>query len=145
MGIHERLKMSDMISENPLPRMSSPYPTIDTDKKKLQYYFRLPKKYMYALAKFGCANSKIPTIVGRYTNKPLEDRTCTMCDSDEIGDEFHYLFKCSKVKDLRTKHIKKYYYRFPSVIRMYDLFNKENKKQILDLAKFICEVLQVFK
>ena len=46
---------------------------------------------MYALCKFKCANSRIPTIMGRYANKPLEDRTCTVCESNEIGHEFHYL------------------------------------------------------
>ena len=117
----------------------------DTSKKELQRYFNLPRKYTYALSKFRCANSKIPFIVGRYSNKPLEERTCTVCESNEIGDEFHYLFKCSKFNEARSKYIKNFYCRHPSGNRMFELFNGKNKKQMLDLAKFISEVLEVFK
>ena len=45
-----------------------------TDQKALQEYFNLPRQQMYVLCKFKCANSRIPTITGRYSNKPLEDR-----------------------------------------------------------------------
>ena len=116
-----------------------------TDQKTLQKYFNLPRQHMYALCKFKCANSRIPTITGRYSNKPLEDRTCTVCESNEIGDEIHYLFKCSKFHEARSKYIKNFYCRHPSGNRMFELFNSKNKKQMLDLAKFISEVLEVFK
>ena len=116
-----------------------------TEQKILQKYFNLPRQYTYALCKFKCANSKIPTIVGRYSNQPLEDRTCTVCESNEIGDEYHYLFKCSKFNDERAKYIKKYYFNNPSHHKMNSLFNESTKKQLLNLAKFVYEVMQVFK
>ena len=118
---------------------------IMTDQKKLQIYFKLPRQYIYAICKFKCANSKIPSIIGRYSNKPLEDRACTVCESDEIGDEFHYLFKCSNFNDERIKHIKPYYYNYPDEHKMISLFNVSSKKQMLNLAKFICVILQEFK
>ena len=120
------------------------YRTI-TEQKTLQTYFNLPRQYMYALCKFKCANSRIPTIMGRYANKPLEDRTCTVCESNEIGDEFHYLFKCSKFNDERIKYIKVHYFNNPSVHKMSRLFNEPNRKQMLNLAKFVYEVIQEFK
>ena len=116
-----------------------------TEHKILQKYFKLPRQYMYALCKFKCANSKIPAIVGRYTNKPLEDRTCTVCESGEIGNEYHYLFKCSKFNEERSKYIKEYFINNPSEYKMNQLFNKSSRKQLLNLAKFVYEVMQVFK
>ena len=116
-----------------------------TDQKALQKYFNLPRQHMYALCKFKCANSRIPTITGRYSNKPLEDRTCTVCESNEIGDEFHYLFKCSKFKDERVKYIKAYFINNPSGYKMNKLFNEPNKRQMLNLAKFVGEIMQEFK
>ena len=115
-----------------------------TDKKTLQKYFTLPRQHMHALCKFKCANSRIPTITGRYSNKPLEDRTCTVCESNEIGDEFHYLFKCSKFKDERVKYIKRYFFNNPSWYTMNKLFNESNKRQMLNLAKFVGEIMQEF-
>jgi hypothetical protein len=37
------------------------------------------------------AAHKLPVESGRYTKTPYEDRFCTLCQSNEIGDEFHYL------------------------------------------------------
>jgi hypothetical protein len=100
---------------------------------------------MYAFCKFKCANSRIPTIVCRYNNTPLADRKCTLCKSNEIGDEFHYLFKCSEFNDIRIKYIKKYYYNHPDTDKMNRLLNVSSHKQMLNLAKFIYEVIQEFK
>ena len=116
-----------------------------TEEKTLQKYFKLPRQYMYVLCKFRCANSKIPTILGRYSNKPLEDRTCTLCESNEIGDEFHYLFKCSKFKDERIKYIKEYFLNNPTEHKMKELFNGPTIKQLLNLAKFVYKIIQEFK
>ena len=116
-----------------------------TEQKILQKYLKLPRQYIYVICKFKCANSKIPTIVGRYTNKPLEDRTCTVCESEEIGNEYHYLFKCSKFKDGRIKYLNYYYINNPSEHKMKQLFNESSRKQLLNLAKFVYEILQEFK
>ena len=82
---------------------------IMTEKKTLQRYFNLPRKYLYSFCKFKCANSKIPTITGKYTNIPIEDRTCNLCELNETGDEFHYLFQCNHFKEDRIKFIEKHY------------------------------------
>ena len=116
-----------------------------TQKKTLQKYFKLPRQYIYAICKFKCANSKIPAITGRYTNTPIEDRTCTVCDSKLIGNEFHYLFQCSKFNAERIKYIDKYYYQYPDENKMMYLFNESSKKQLLNLGKFIYNVMLEFK
>ena len=38
---------------------------------------------------------KLPIEVGRWSNIPREQRICTLCNLQKIGDEFHYLFECS--------------------------------------------------
>ena len=116
-----------------------------TEEKKLQNYFKLPRQYMYAICQFKCANSKIPVIMGRYSNKPLNDRTCTLCDSNVLGDEFHSLFQCPKFHDERITYIKRYIYQYPNVPKMNYLFNKSNNKELLKLAKFIYIIMQEFK
>ena len=40
-----------------------------------------------ALFRSGCALIAIET--GRYNNTPVDNRVCSMCDMDCVGDEFH--------------------------------------------------------
>jgi hypothetical protein len=39
---------------------------------------------------------------GRYKNIPREKRTCKLCHSDEVEDEFHFAFTCQKYNDVRA-------------------------------------------
>ena len=135
-------KWSDDVAKNSICQN---YKIMAVEKQLQEYLKVLPSQYMYAMCKFRCVNSKIPSIVGRYSNQPIEDRTCTLCESNEIGDEFHYLFECSEFNDIRVKYIKKYYYNHPSAYKMNKLFNESNYKQLLNLGKFIYEVIQKFK
>jgi hypothetical protein len=34
---------------------------------------------------------------GRWKNIARENRICPLCNNGEIGDEFHYLFKCPAI------------------------------------------------
>ena len=47
---------------------------------------------------FRISNHKLEIERGKYENTPREQRTCKMCDSGEIEDEFHFTFKCRPKK-----------------------------------------------
>lgn len=53
----------------------------------------LCKKY----CKFRTGNVKLPIETGRWLNIPKDNIICKLCDCNKIGDEFHYLFKCTDV------------------------------------------------
>ena len=38
--------------------------------------------------------------IGRYRNLPLEQRICTLCDKNEVEDEFHLLCHCPIYEDI---------------------------------------------
>ena len=117
-----------------------------TTHKKLQNYFiKLPSQYMYAICKFKCANHKLPIVIGRYTEVAIDDRKCTLCSLNEIGDEFHYLFKCTFFNDDRAKYVKSHYYMHPNMNKMTQLFNATSRKEILNLGKFTYNIIQHFK
>ena len=59
-------------------------PTFEFEK----YLDLLPFCYRIALTKLRTANHKLPIEKGRYRNLPREQRTCNICDSDNIGDEY---------------------------------------------------------
>ena len=104
---------------------------------------------MYAMCKFNCANHRMPIVSGRHNGIPVDDRKCNLCDLNDhfnkIGDEFHYLFNCPFFREDRIRYLKRYFYTAPNMYKMTQLFNYVSKKDMLNLAKFICIILNKFK
>ncbi len=48
--------------------------------------------------------------VGRFTNKPLEERICHICDDALLDNEFHFLLYCEALKPIRSKYFEEYNY-----------------------------------
>jgi len=66
-----------------------------------------------------------------------------MCTCSEIEDEFHFILKCPKYKQLRYIYIKKYYWQRPSVFKLVQLLSVHNKKEICNLSKYLTHALQL--
>ena len=121
------------------------YRAMTVQKQLQKYLVKLPRQYMYAMCKLKCANHKMPIVIGRYSNIPVDERICNICQLNEIGDEFHYLFKCSYFNEHRCKFVKRYYYIHPNMHKMTQLFNDTNDKELINLAKFINIIITHFK
>ena len=52
-----------------------------------------------------------------------ENRICQLCNSD-IGDEFHYVFKCTSLSTVRNMYIPSYCTNRESATSVYHLFSK---------------------
>ena len=73
------------------------YRIFKTAHKLENYLIKLPPpppSLWHHLCKFRTGNTRLPIVIGRYDNSEREDRLCSFCNSG-IGDEFHYIFKCS--------------------------------------------------
>ena len=55
---------------------------------------------------------------GRYSGNDRYERFCTLCYCKDIGDEFHYMFKCPFFQEARQKFISRYYFVRPSTLKM---------------------------
>ena len=121
------------------------YRAMTVVKKQQNYVLKLPKRYIYALCKLKCANHRMPIVTGRWANLPIDDRTCTLCQTNEIGDEFHYLFNCTFFSVQRTRYIMRYYYLQPNIHKMIQLFESPDFKEMLNLAKFAEIIVRQFR
>ena len=74
------------------------------------YFMTLNKNAYYHMVKFRTANFKLPIEIGCWENVPVNERKCTMCDTNDIGDSFHYLFKCPFFVLERSELFKPYFY-----------------------------------
>lgn len=104
-----------------------------------KYLLRLSSKNRQTLCRFRCSNFKIPIETGRWVGISLEHRTCHICNSGEIGNEYHYLFECvnNQLRDMRQKYIPSYYTRYPSIHKMNGLLTICNTNVLNNLCVFL--------
>lgn len=109
-----------------------------------QYLDILPPNLANILLRFRCTNHKLPIEEGRFHNTPRVQRTCKLCNSNALGDEFHYLFECSILNDVRKKYIPRYYRQNPNAIKFESLMNSDNKKLLTKLSLFCKHIMSLF-
>jgi hypothetical protein len=66
-----------------------------TDFKFEEYFNILDEQNSLLLCKFRTTNHKLPIEKGRWSNIPRENRYCELCQKNQIGDEYHYIFECT--------------------------------------------------
>ena len=62
---------------------------------KFEDYFNiLDIKDALALCRFRTSNHSLPIERGRWQNTLRQNRLCSLCNQNSIGDEYHYILKC---------------------------------------------------
>jgi hypothetical protein len=100
--------------------------------------------------------ASIPTthiyVICRYNNIPYEERICSHCDLNEVGNEQHYLMQCANTKFsvIRTNFITNlfrinYSFRFFNNHDLFIYIMSMKDKSINSLvAKFCYYILKIF-
>ena len=52
-------------------------------------------KHRQAVTKLRISSHRLSVESGRYNNIPFDERTCKLCNLNEVGNEQHYLMQCS--------------------------------------------------
>ena len=71
------------------------YNLFKSDIKCEKYLTKVNGSLIYTMFRFRTANHKLPVETGRWNNIELSERKCQLCESNYLGDEFHYLLECS--------------------------------------------------
>ena len=113
-----------------------------------EYYLsHLPYKLRLAFLRIRTCNHKLPIEEGRHGSSyaAREDRKCTKCNSDNVGDEFHFILTCTnpELAELRERYISPYYTMYPTMEKLNELFNNRGKK-LFKLARFVSEGLKLY-
>ena len=109
-------------------------------KDTLEYesYFNILKdKDLTALCKFRTTNHQLPIECGRWCNIPREDRFCTLCSKNEIGDEFHYSFSCDNSNNQITLYIKEKIRNILNTLKFKEIMTSKNKDDLQKLCRFV--------
>ena len=94
-------------------------------------------KYRQEITKFRISNHRLNIEVGRYKNVVRPLRFCTLCDHNDIEDEFHFILICPFYSDIRKMYIKQYIYQKPSMFKLVNLLSTQNVKELCILGKFL--------
>ena len=108
------------------------------------YLIKLNKKHWSTLLKFRLSNHRLQVETGRRDNIPLEERKCNLCEKNDIGDEFHYLFVCSHFNSERKQFLKPYFYKRPNMIKFKELLTTKNVKLLIKLSDFVKIIMKKF-
>ena len=91
------------------------------------------------LAKFCCGILQLRIDTGRFNQTKLEERTCEICNSNLIEDEFHFLCVCTKynlARECLFNRMSDKYPEFPN-LGIFDKFKFILKKSDRELTKFL--------
>ena len=92
-----------------------------TGRNKMDFYYKHKKIFKYEsyldnlsrskrvdITRFRLSSHFLPIEALRYKKIIREERKCTICNLNELGDEQHYLLKCNnaKIENIREIYIK---------------------------------------
>ena len=66
-------------------------------------------------SKFRPSSHDLNIETGRHWHFESSKRKCSVCDTNDIEDEFHFILTCPLYENIRKVYINMYYYRNPRV------------------------------
>ena len=122
---------------------SNNYKLVKTTFERSAYLHLIPDYMSKTLLAFRTRNHRLPVEVGRWISMPLNERKCTHCN--DLGDEFHYLFKCDLFSEDRRKYIKPYYYKHPNIVKYNEIMNTSEITTLKKLNTFITKIMKLVR
>jgi len=114
-----------------------------------KYLLHSPFEYLRYLINYRLCNHKLPVETGRYINVERNERVCTFCDMNTLGDEYHYIMECSNVEISRVRNtvIPHYYRTHVNMIKFTMLMNQMslNSNTCYKLGKLIKSIMTIVK
>ena len=95
-----------------------------------------------------CPNSHFKRKTGDTDAKMSKNATafhCPLCRLNEIGDEFHYIFKCPAFASDRKKLIDARFTNRPNALKFQELFESSDVEVLSKLAKFSNIIMSNFE
>ena len=95
------------------------------------------RKLRNAIAKLRLSSHNLCIETGGHRNIARENRTCVLCDLNDLENEYHFTLVCPVYINIRRQYIQKYFYDKPSVYKYITLLNSTKPKVLNNLALYI--------
>ena len=129
--------MQDWYSKSAQSSRSLIYFSFKQDFSLERYFILLPRKLYLQLFRIRTSNHKLPIETGRWDDIEIGDRRCPLCATNDIGDEYHYLFRCPYFEIERKLYLKPYFIRRPNMLKFGELLKSNDVNILTKLSKFI--------
>ena len=97
-------------------------------KHKFEQFFELIEvKHLRFFINFRLCNHHLPIERGRWLRQDVSDRKCHLCNCNEVGDEFHHIFKYSVFNNGKNTLLPTKLCRNPNIFTFQNLMNTKNK------------------
>ena len=106
-----------------------------------KFYNTLDGKVLQSIINIRFGNNHLPIEKGRWSGIERSERKCKMCFLNEVGDEFHYLFRCNAFDKERTHTLTMSQCRNPHIYTFRNM-NTNSTKKLIKLAKFLFIVMK---
>ena len=119
------------------------YKHIDHDFYGKDYLTEIKYNHLrIALSKLRLGSHNFMVERGRWTRPPLDhpNRICKECD--ELEDEMHIFFECTRYDLLRKQYLPSYLLKRPSMAKFIDYLHKAKGDDLLKLSVFIFKVFK---
>ena len=136
--------MQDWYSKSAQSSRSFIYFSFKQDYLLERYFIFLPRKLYLQLFRIRTCNHKVPIETGRWEDIEIGDRRCPLYTTNDIGDEYHYLFRCPYFETERKLYLKPYFIRRPNMLKFGELLKSHNVQILTKLSKFIQIILKLF-
>ena len=100
------------------------------------------RKFRNVTAKLRLSSRELFVETGRHRQIPRQDRTCILCNIDDVEDEYHVILICPFYNNIRNTHIPRYVWTSPSMFKCVQLLNETSKQVLVKLSSFC---LKAFK
>ena len=97
----------------------------------------LENKDRVLLCRYRTCNHRLPIETGRRTNIDRNERYCQLCNSNKIGDEYHYILECQTCMHERKRLLGDYYCTRVNTVKFKMLFQSKNCPLLKNTCKFI--------
>ena len=95
-----------------------------------------------ALAKLRMSPHELLIETVRHTGIPRENRKCTLCNKNDIEDEYHFVLICPLYNNTRNIYIKRYYINNPSMFKFIELLNSTGNS-LKNLALYVTKAFEL--
>ena len=121
------------------------YRIFKTELKLENFYIELSDYSLQTIINLRLRNNHLPVEKGSWLGVHHNDRKCSLCNLNEIGDEFHYLFCCTFFNTQRSLHIPFVKTHRPNTLLFKIVMCENDPKKLNKLSKFFRLVLETVK
>ena len=108
-----------------------------------KYLDILDKNDRILYCKFRTCNHKLPIETGRWFRIERNERKCLLCNRNDIGDEFHYIFNCPKISTHRNRYLKNELKANINILKFKYLFQSVNPITLRKLCRLIDKINKI--